>query len=101
MPAYQLTILTPDGKIFDNPVEELVAPGAEGMFGVLAQHAPMVAALSKGVLKIKQNATEKFFAVEGGVLEVAPTHQVLVLVDQAQEAQSFMDAQQKLQSLGK
>ena len=63
MLTYQLTILTPDGKIFDNPVEELMAPGAAGMFGVLAQHASMVAALNKGVLKIKQNSTANIVGV--------------------------------------
>ena len=101
MSTYLLIVLTPDGKIFDNPVDEVVAPGATGMFGVLDKHAPMVAALKKGILKIKQNSAEKFFAVEGGILEVAPSHQVLVLVDQAQEASSLSDAQQKVDTLGK
>ena len=101
MSSYPLIVLTPEGKIFDSAVEEVVAPGAAGMFGVLAKHAPLVAALKKGVLKIKQNSSEKFFAVEGGVLEIAASNQVLILVDAATEANSLSDAKQKLETLGK
>ena len=80
--------------------ESVPAPGEMGMFGVLAKHAPMVAALKRGILKIKQNASEKLFAVEGGILEVAPTSSVLVLVDHAEEASSIADANKKLETIG-
>ena len=83
--SYALTIITPDGKVFDDQVEELVAPGEMGSFGVLKQHAPMVAALKKGVLKLKTQGQENFWSVAQGVLEVSDKGQVLILVDRAEK----------------
>ena len=83
--SYALTIITPDGKVFDDQVEELVAPGEFGSFGVLKQHAPMLAALKKGILKIKTQGQESLWSTAPGVLEVSGGGEVLILVDQAQK----------------
>ena len=83
MATYRLSLLTPDGKIFDGEIESLSAPGAYGSFGVLACHAPMVCQLSKGVLKIKAPPKEFFVTVWPGALEVDAKGNVLVLVDKA------------------
>ena len=83
MANYQLTVISPQGKIFENKIEFLTAPAAEGSIGILANHAPMVALLGQGPLKIKESDTqEKKFIINSGVLEVNEQHQVLVLVDQ-------------------
>ncbi len=83
MANYKLSIITPEGQIFQEQVEALTAPGHEGFFGVQAQHAPMIAALKPGQLKIKTGSRERTFKIESGVLEIDSNHQVVVLVDQA------------------
>ena len=48
--AVAVSILTPEGKVFEGDVYSVSAPGALGSFGVLEGHAPMIAALGTGVL---------------------------------------------------
>ena len=86
MTEFKLSILTPEGQIFQGPVESVIAPGQEGWLGVLAQHAPMIVALKPGLLKIKSQSQEKMFTIQSGVLEVDSTHSAVVLVDQATPA---------------
>lgn len=82
MSMFSLTIVTPNGKILDGPVESLVAPGQVGSFGVYAQHAPMIAALGRGILKVTGEGKDSFYAIGKGVLEVTPQHTVLILSEQ-------------------
>ena len=84
MPKFNLSILTPDGIVYENDVESLIAPGANGFFGVLANHAPMIAATLPGVFKIKEDR-EIFFAVGGGMVEVSDGN-VNFLADSAERA---------------
>ena len=86
MASYELSILTPQGETFSGPVEFLLISGQLGELGVLANHAPVIVALKKGILKLRNEAGEKFFSHESGVLEVKPNHNVLVLVDDAAPA---------------
>ena len=88
MNTYQLSIITPGGKVFDGRVESLVAPGSEGFLGIWANHAPMAAALRPGPLTLKQEAETLYFAVSSGILEVDSQRNVLVLCDDAVEAPS-------------
>ena len=53
MNTFDLSIISPDGQIYDGKVESVSAPGVLGSFGVLANHAQMVAALQSGVIKVK------------------------------------------------
>ena len=96
MATYQLLIVTPTGKAFDDKVVSLTAPGALGLFGVLANHAPMLTSLKNGVLQLKQETGEKFFSLGPGVLEVNPKHNVLILADSAAEARSMEEAKEKI-----
>ena len=83
MTTYHCLIITPSGKILDDQIESLTAPGKEGFFGVLAHHAPMVTLLTKGVLQIKKDTDVKYFAIDPGILEVASDNRVLILSDSA------------------
>jgi len=85
MQTYLLSIITPAGKVFEDQVESLMAPGIEGSFGVLKNHAPMVAILKKGVLKIRTNGHDRCFAVGQAILEINRTEGVLLLSDSANE----------------
>ena len=47
-----LEIITPDKKVFSGEVEAIKLPGAEGSFGILNNHAPIIATLKKGIVKV-------------------------------------------------
>lgn len=53
MSVFQLKILTTEKAIYDSQVVSITAAGADGRLTVLAGHAPMVAMLTEGVLKIR------------------------------------------------
>jgi len=100
MSTYQLSIVTPNGAMFDEAVQSLVAPGTEGSFGILAQHAPMVASLKMGPLTVKQDQIEKFFALKAGVLEVGEDSHVLILCDEAILVESKEAAKEQIKIFG-
>jgi len=96
MRTYPLSIITPNGKVFGGEVEGCVAPGSEGSFGILAQHAPLVTSLNAGILTVKQNTQEIYFAISSGICEVNGRGEVLILLDGAMRATDRNDARTKL-----
>ena len=96
MTPYSATVITPQGKLLEEQIEYLSAPGAEGYLGVLANHAPLVVMLIKGILKIQKAGTEQFWAITSGVLEVNKKGEVLVLADAASAGNSLDDAKARL-----
>ena len=97
MSKFHLSILTPSGNVYENDIESLVAPGANGSFGVLADHAPLLSATIPGILKVK-GETEELFAVGIGVVEINKDG-VNFLVDKAVRVDSAEDAQSKLNQI--
>ncbi len=71
MADYPLRVVTPERVLFSGPVSSLRAPGSEGSFGVLARHAPMVAALKTGTLSFVEEGGRRSLAVSGGFVEVS------------------------------
>ena len=51
----QLELVTPARIMAQQTVEMVVAPGVEGLFGVLPRHAPLLADLTRGVVDVYQN----------------------------------------------
>ncbi|PID95599.1 MAG: ATP synthase F1 subunit epsilon [Bacteroidetes bacterium] len=81
----KLDILTPDQKIYSGEVSLVQLPGVDGLFEILNNHAPMIAALGKGRIKIESNqANTEFIEIDGGMLEVKDNH-VLVLAEEVIE----------------
>jgi len=68
--TFQLEVTTPDRSVLDEQVDEVVLPGLEGYFGVLAGHAPLLAQLGVGELSYRVGATRRYLAVSGGYAEV-------------------------------
>ena len=69
---FQLSILTPEKTVFEGEVEYVQAPGTEGYFGVLANHAALVTALASGTLTVRgANGVEEKWQVAGGFFEVS------------------------------
>jgi len=100
MSTYQLSIITPNGKVFEGGIKSLVAPGSEGSFGVMARHAPMAVSLDRGALKFSQLDSERYYAVSSGILEVDCQSNVLILLDFAVETSSLEEAKSHLINLG-
>jgi F-type H+-transporting ATPase subunit epsilon len=86
MPTYNLQIVTPEREIFNAPVESATLPGLMGSFGVLANHAPLLAALEPGLVRI-QDADLRVLNlfVGGGFFQVAH-NQAMLLADSAEFA---------------
>lgn len=77
----KLEIITPDKKLFEGSVKSAVFPGSEGSFGVLNNHAPMIATLKEGKVQlIEENNNKVEFAIKGGVVEVLK-NSVVVLAE--------------------
>jgi F-type H+-transporting ATPase subunit epsilon len=72
MAAFTLHIVTPESTIFSGSVKSLQAPGTQGSFGVLARHAPMIAAMKIGMLGfVEEGASHsRTLACSGGFVEV-------------------------------
>lgn len=82
MDTIKLSIVSPNGEIFNDDVKTVTLPGKEGEFGVLAGHASLVSSLTVGVIVIeKENSTEAV-AINWGHVKV-DEKSVDVLVDGA------------------
>ena len=77
-------ILTPERKVFSGEVYGVQLPGVTGSFEVLDRHAPHVAALKAGRLKILKDRNQHvtFFDIQSGFVEVL-NNKATVLVEGA------------------
>ncbi len=66
-----LEIITPEKTVYSGDVESIKLPGAEGSFGILKNHAPLIATLKKGTVKVTDVSKKvENFIINGGVVEV-------------------------------
>ncbi|GAA3921309.1 ATP synthase F1 subunit epsilon [Chitinophaga oryziterrae] len=78
-----LEVLTPERKIYSGEVYGVQLPGIDGSFEVLDKHAPLIAALGKGKMKVlKDKTSNEFYTIEGGFVEVL-RNKATVLVEGA------------------
>jgi F-type H+-transporting ATPase subunit epsilon len=78
-------IVSQDRRVFSGEVDMVVAPGADGVMGILPHHSPLFSTLKVGELKVRLGGTEEIFAVSGGLIEVRPDR-IIVLADAAERA---------------
>ncbi len=69
-------------------VDEVVAPGSDGEFAVLPQHAAFITTLAPGELRIIMGAEEEAMAITGGFFEVR-NDRVVVLADAAERVEEI------------
>jgi F-type H+-transporting ATPase subunit epsilon len=81
-------IVSQDRTVFQGDVDIVVLPGAAGEMGILPHHAPVLATLKYGVIKIRRNGKEQLFAVAGGMAEVQPDV-VTILADAAENVEDI------------
>ena len=82
MATFHFNLVAPDKLLFSGEVDQVDVPGMEGDFGVLADHAPLVALLRPGVLTVKVGADAQRIVIFGGFAEVSPQG-LTVLADYA------------------
>lgn len=74
----RLEVVTPTGMALGEVVDEFAAPSAEGEFGVLPGHLPLMAALRTGLMSYRKGQDTTQCAVGPGFVEVADDHAVLL-----------------------
>jgi F-type H+-transporting ATPase subunit epsilon len=85
----RLDIVTIERLVYSDDVDMVVAPGTEGMLGILPHHAPLMTGLKPGELRIKKRGLpDQLVAIGGGFMEVRPD-KVTVLADTAEHAEEI------------
>jgi F-type H+-transporting ATPase subunit epsilon len=71
MATFHFDLVSPEKLTFSGEVDQVDIPGTEGDFGVLAGHAPIVAAVRPGILTIITGGTKQKVIVLGGLAEMS------------------------------
>jgi F-type H+-transporting ATPase subunit epsilon len=83
-----LDIVTPYGHVFTDEVDEIVASGSEGEFGVLPDHVPFLTTIKVGMLTYKKGSETGHFFINSGYAEVGPD-KVTILADSAEKSEDI------------
>ena len=82
MDTMKLSIVTPNGEIFNDDIKSVSLPGKEGEFGVLPGHSSLVSSLTVGVIEIDKKDSTEAVAINWGHVKVSEDS-VDILVDSA------------------
>jgi F-type H+-transporting ATPase subunit epsilon len=104
MATFHFDLVSPEKLAFSGEVDQVDIPGTEGDFGVLAGHAPVVAAVRPGILTVITGGSKQKIIVLGGLAEVsekgltvlADTATSIDELDRAKFATTIDEMQQKL-----
>jgi F-type H+-transporting ATPase subunit epsilon len=83
--ALHVTVLSPERTVYEGEADKVVAPAFNGELAVLRGHAPMMALLGEGTLRVTLGGQTSTFRVAGGFLQVAK-NVVTVLSESAEAA---------------
>ena len=89
MSTITLEIVTPEGAVFNEEVDEVILPGTEGELGVLPGHLPLMTTLRSGRLVALTGGQRHRFAVHGGFAEILPGK--IVVLTEASESATDID----------
>ncbi len=107
MARLKVDVVTPERRVLAADADEVIAPGAEGLFGVRPGHTPYLAVLQPGALTVREGTNQQRFFVAGGFAEVGDDA-VRVLADSAEALEGIdlegakkrvADAEKKLAEL--
>jgi F-type H+-transporting ATPase subunit epsilon len=71
--TFHLDVVSAEKKLFSGRVETFQVSGSEGELGIYHGHAPLLTAITPGMVRIvKQHGQEEFIYVSGGIVEVQP-----------------------------
>lgn len=88
MAKLNVEIVTPERRLAQLAADEVIAPGAEGLFGVRPGHTPYLSVMQPGPLTVREGATKTTYFVAGGFVEAGPSA-VRVLADAAEVASTI------------
>jgi len=86
--SIELQIITPERLLVREQVDEVEIPGAEGYFGVLPGHTPLLSDLAVGELWYRKGQNKTYLAIANGFVEVLPDR-VTVLARIAEKAEEI------------
>ncbi|RFU70817.1 F0F1 ATP synthase subunit epsilon [Peribacillus saganii] len=89
MKTVKVSVVTPDGPVYDSEVEMISTKAQSGELGILPGHIPMVAPLKIGAVRLKKGGQTEYLAVSGGFLEVRPD--VVTILAQSAETTEDID----------
>src|SRR3954447_3351522 len=104
MATFHFDLVSPEKIAFSGEVDQVDIPGLEGDFGVLAGHAPLVAAVKPGILTVFSGGTQQKIIVLGGVAEMSDDRLTVLAnvatsleeLDRAEFADKITDMEAKL-----
>jgi F-type H+-transporting ATPase subunit epsilon len=104
MATFHFDLVSPEKLAFSGQVDQVDVPGMEGDFGVLAGHAPVVAAVRPGILTVSSGGRQEKIIVLGGLAEVSDKGLTVLAdvatsiedVDRAQFADTISAMEEKL-----
>jgi F-type H+-transporting ATPase subunit epsilon len=91
MTAFPFSLLTPAGALLNEAAVFVGVRSVEGSLGVLARHAPMVAACPPGVVRVQRDSGWSYYATTAAIL-TTDGHKVVVLTDRAESASDEITA---------
>jgi F-type H+-transporting ATPase subunit epsilon len=86
--TFDLSVVTPEGPVYEGEAQMVIVPGAAGEIGVLPRHAPLVAMLKAGETRIKAENAWQTLATGPGYFKVQQDR-AIVLVDDAVRAEEI------------
>lgn len=66
-----VALITPDATVYEGRADMVVVPAWDGEIGFLRGHAPLMALLGEGVMRVTADGAERRFHVAGGFVQVA------------------------------
>lgn len=108
MAKLNVDIVTPERRLVSMTADEVVAPAAEGLYGVLPGHSPFLSALAPGPLTVREGGSTQAWFIGGGFVSVQGDA-VLVLADEAEPAaaidlatasEALREAERRLAAIG-
>ncbi|UOE77988.1 F0F1 ATP synthase subunit epsilon [Parageobacillus thermoglucosidasius] len=88
MKTIKVSVVTPDGPVYEADVEMVSTKAKSGELGILPGHIPLVAPLEISAVRLKQGGKTEYIAVSGGFLEVRPD-KVTILAQAAERAEDI------------
>ncbi len=98
--TFQCRLITPEAQVLDEPVEQVIVPAWDGLFGVLADRAPVVARLGMGELRLdfadgaKGKGGARSFFVDGGFVQMVG-NRLTVLAAHAKAVEEITESDAK------
>jgi F-type H+-transporting ATPase subunit epsilon len=83
--TFNLAVISPERKLFEGPAKFVVVPAHDGEIGILHDHAPLMALLGTGALRVETDTGSLRFRVSGGFVQVNE-NEVSVLSEEAEQA---------------